>query len=287
MTLLVYGSMRVFLSTMLHVAFCCILPASRLAVFAALLGTATARLATGCCCCNFGAGGMPGFLRRDQGPTLREQEVEEEVRESQAANPGEPRYPAGPAWHPSGILGAKCDPTPCCYVLSARAAVSCQVVGSPSAPAPPALGAAEDPWGLGPAPASEAGMQQRLEEMMREGGCARPNAVLEAARRLFRDGEGQQRRGTALDCSLNVQLLSSFQKEVKSFCAARTPAPCTPLADGRWPCRHRHSWGSWHGVVSTAGCCQPLQAYMHPLTFARPLTTNQSAAAQVWTPRGE
>ncbi|KAL4430133.1 hypothetical protein ABPG77_004915 [Micractinium sp. CCAP 211/92] len=79
------------------------------------------------------SGGMPGFLRRDQGPTLREREVEEEVRESQAANP-------------------------------------------------------EDPWGLGPAPASEAGMQQRLEEMMREGGCARPNAVLEAARRLFRDG---------------------------------------------------------------------------------------------------
>lgn len=78
-------------------------------------------------------GGMPGFLRRDQGPTLREREVEEEVRESQAANP-------------------------------------------------------EDPWGLGAAPASEAGMQQRLEEMMREGGCARPNAVLEAARRLFRDG---------------------------------------------------------------------------------------------------
>ncbi|KAL4434176.1 hypothetical protein ABPG75_000617 [Micractinium tetrahymenae] len=79
------------------------------------------------------AGGMPGFLRRDPGPTLKEREVEEEVRESQAVNP-------------------------------------------------------EDPWGLGPAPASEAGMRQRLLEMMQEGGCARPNAVLEAARRLFHDG---------------------------------------------------------------------------------------------------
>lgn len=46
---------------------------------------------------------MPGFLRRDQGPTLREREVEEEVRESQAANPGGQRHPrsAVPTWHPA------------------------------------------------------------------------------------------------------------------------------------------------------------------------------------------
>ena len=31
---------------------------------------------------------------------------------------------------------------------------------------------------------------QRLLEMMREGGCPRPNEVLAAAKRLFQDGEG-------------------------------------------------------------------------------------------------
>lgn len=47
----------------------------------------------------------------------------------------------------------------------------------------------EDPWGLGADENSEAGMQRRLLEMMREGGCPQPNAVLEAARRLFKGGE--------------------------------------------------------------------------------------------------
>ncbi len=32
---------------------------------------------------------------------------------------------------------------------------------------------------------------QRLLEMMREGGCPRPNEVLSAAKRLFQDGEGR------------------------------------------------------------------------------------------------
>lgn len=51
-------------------------------------------------------------------------------------------------------------------------------------PLPPA----DDPWGLGPDDNSEAGMRRRLLEMMREGGCPQPNAVLAAAKRLFQDG---------------------------------------------------------------------------------------------------
>ncbi|KAI7842179.1 hypothetical protein COHA_004200 [Chlorella ohadii] len=46
----------------------------------------------------------------------------------------------------------------------------------------------EDPWGLGPDDNTEAGMRRRLLEMMREGGCPRPNEVLSAAKRLFQDG---------------------------------------------------------------------------------------------------
>ena len=46
----------------------------------------------------------------------------------------------------------------------------------------------DNPWGLSDDDASEAAIKARLLRMMREGGCPHPNAVLEAAQRLLRNG---------------------------------------------------------------------------------------------------
>lgn len=95
-------------------------------------------------------------------------------------------------------------------------------------------------------------MQQRLEEMMREGGCARPNAVLEAARRLFRDGATPQGR---------PRRRSSAERGLPGCGAAR--------------------------CLEAGGVLQPGRPAKRPAARLEHFDTHMSdAVLQAWTPRG-
>ncbi|GAB4816787.1 hypothetical protein N2152v2_003833 [Parachlorella kessleri] len=51
-----------------------------------------------------------------------------------------------------------------------------------------AAGNPDDPWGLGSMDGTEQGSKRRLLELMREGGCDKPDQVLQAAMRMLKDG---------------------------------------------------------------------------------------------------
>lgn len=50
----------------------------------------------------------------------------------------------------------------------------------------------DDPWGLGSLENTEQGSKRRLLEMIKEGGCERPEDVLQAATRMLSDGMSSQ-----------------------------------------------------------------------------------------------
>ena len=160
------------------------------------------------------AGQPPDFLRRGQPPpTYREREVEAEVA-SEAVVPG--------------ALRCVLRPTP---QLSQHQAPSSAHPPSRSHCAPPTPNPepAEDPWGLGPDDNTEAGMRRRLLEMMREGGCARPNEVLAAARRLFETGAraaGGREQTAEPSCSLRCVAGWTFAHPCAHECAAAAHCWC-------------------------------------------------------------
>jgi hypothetical protein len=53
----------------------------------------------------------------------------------------------------------------------------------------------DNPWGLSDEDDTDSAMKARLLKLMQEGGCERPNQVLEAAQRLLRDGLDSKSRG--------------------------------------------------------------------------------------------